>query len=70
MFVSIELSPDALHHREGTAQTLKTEFPTLGRGRYIHLKRPNKIPPHEGARIQDYPDGYKFRLAGGSRPTK
>ena len=52
------------------APTLTTGFLTPGRGRYIHPNRPRTITPHEAARIQGFPDGYKFRLADGSRPTK
>lgn len=52
------------------APTLTTGFLTPGRGRYIHPNLPRTITPHEAARIQGFPDGYKFRLADGSRPTK
>lgn len=52
------------------APTLTTGFLTPGRGRYIHPHLPRTITPHEAARIQGFPDGYKFRLADGSRPTK
>jgi DNA (cytosine-5)-methyltransferase 1 len=52
------------------APTLTTGFLTPGRGRYIHPHLPRTITPHEAARIQGFPDGYKFRLADGSHPTK
>lgn len=57
-------------HDDRPAPTLTTGFLTPGRGRYIHPNLPRTITPHEAARIQGFPDGYRFRLADGSRPTK
>lgn len=46
------------------AQTITTGFLTPGRGRYIHPKRPRVITPHEAARIQAFPDSFKFVVNG------
>jgi DNA (cytosine-5)-methyltransferase 1 len=42
------------------AQTITTGFLTPGRGRYIHSKQPRVITPREAARIQAFPDSYRF----------
>ena len=46
------------------AQTITTGFLTPGRGRYIHPIRPRVITPHEAARIQAFPDSFKFVVNG------
>lgn len=46
------------------AQTITTGFLTPGRGRYIHPARPRVITPHEAARIQGFPDSFKFVVNG------
>lgn len=45
---------------EKPAQTITTGFLTPGRGRYIHPKRPRVITPREAARIQGFPDAFRF----------
>ncbi|MEX2535033.1 MAG: DNA cytosine methyltransferase [Trueperaceae bacterium] len=46
------------------APTLSTGFLSPGRGRYVHPQRPRTLTPHEGARVQGFPDD--FRFVGGS----
>lgn len=46
------------------AQTITTGFLTPGRGRYIHPERPRVITPHEAARIQAFPDSFRFVVNG------
>ena len=42
------------------AGTITTGFLTPGRGRYIHPKERRTLTPHEGARIQGFPDTFQF----------
>ncbi len=49
---------------EKPAQTITTGFLTPGRGRYIHTYRRRVITPHEAARIQAFPDSFKFVVNG------
>jgi DNA (cytosine-5)-methyltransferase 1 len=44
------------------APTLTTGFVTPGRGRFIHPTRPRMLTPREAARIQGFPDDYRFTL--------
>lgn len=46
------------------AQTITTGFLTPGRGRYIHPLQPRVITPHEAARIQAFPDSFRFVVNG------
>lgn len=46
------------------AQTITTGFLTPGRGRYIHPREPRVITPHEAARIQAFPDSFRFVVNG------
>jgi len=46
------------------AQTITTGFLTPGRGRYIHTYRRRVITPHEAARIQAFPDSFRFVVNG------
>jgi DNA (cytosine-5)-methyltransferase 1 len=43
--------------------TITTGFLSPGRGRYIHPEQKRCLTPHEGARIQGFPDLFKFTLA-------
>lgn len=49
---------------EKPAQTITTGFLTPGRGRYIHPLQPRVITPHEAARIQAFPDSFRFVVNG------
>lgn len=46
------------------AQTITTGFLTPGRGRYIHPVCPRVITPREAARIQAFPDNFRFVVNG------
>jgi DNA (cytosine-5)-methyltransferase 1 len=46
------------------AQTITTGFLTPGRGRYIHPIQPRVITPREAARIQAFPDNFRFVVNG------
>lgn len=52
------------------AMTLTTGFLTPGRGRHIHPLRPRVVTPHEAARIQTFPDSFRFVLDPASAPTR
>ena len=52
------------------AQTITTGFLTPGRGRYIHPIHRRVISPHEAARIQFFPDTYKFVLDETAPPSR
>jgi DNA (cytosine-5)-methyltransferase 1 len=32
----------------------------MGQGRYVHPSRPRTLTPHEAARLQFFPDFYRF----------
>ena len=51
------------------APTLTTGFVTPGRGRYVHPTEPRVLTPREAARIQGFPDKYRWRIPGGPVPT-
>lgn len=40
--------------------TIRTEFTKPEKGRYLHPVQDRSISPHEGARIQGFPDDYRF----------
>lgn len=42
------------------AQTLTTGFLSPGRGRFIHPVESRGLTPHEGARLQGFPDDFSF----------
>lgn len=45
--------------------TITTGFLTPGRGRFIHPTQPRGLTPHEGARLQGYPDTFRFSTESG-----
>jgi DNA (cytosine-5)-methyltransferase 1 len=47
------------------AQTVTTGFLTPGRGRFVHPGRRRTLTPHEAARLQSFPDSYRFSLSSG-----
>lgn len=51
------------------SQTITTGFLTPGRGRYIHPIRRRVITPHEAARIQSFPDSFRF-VVGDTDPSR
>lgn len=46
------------------APTITTGIGTPGQGRFIHPSEKRLITPHEAARIQGFPDSYRFFKAG------
>lgn len=50
--------------------TITTGFLTPGRGRYIHPIQPRVITPHEAARIQSFPDSFKFVVDEAAPPSR
>lgn len=45
---------------EKPSVTVRTEFTKPEKGRYLHPEQPRAITIHEGARIQGFPDDFKF----------
>ena len=52
------------------SQTITTGFLSPGRGRYIHPIEPRVITPHEAARIQSFPDTFKFEVNPEAPPNR
>lgn len=52
------------------AGTLTTGFLSPGRGRFIHPTKRRTLTLHEGARIQGFPDRFKFMGASGAVPSR
>jgi DNA (cytosine-5)-methyltransferase 1 len=50
-------------HRRGLARTITTFFPYAGSGRYWHPTANRSLTIREAARIQGFPDGFKFAAA-------
>jgi DNA (cytosine-5)-methyltransferase 1 len=42
------------------AQTITSGYGSIGQDRYMHPDRPRALPPHEAARLQGFPDYFKF----------
>lgn len=51
------------------AQTITTGFLTPGRGRYIHPLQRRVLTPREAARLQAFPDSFRF-IVNGSEPPR
>ena len=56
--------------RERPAPTITTGFMSPGRGRFIHPTRPRTLTPREAARLQGFPDTYRFVLDPNAPPTR
>jgi DNA (cytosine-5)-methyltransferase 1 len=54
-------------HRDRPAQTIPGGFMSPGRGRYVHPNERRGLTPHEGARLQGFPDSFRFERADGVR---
>jgi DNA (cytosine-5)-methyltransferase 1 len=52
-------------HWDAPAPTLTTGFMTAGRGRYVHPLRRRTLVPREAARLQGFPDTYRFETPTG-----
>lgn len=48
-------------HADRPAQTITSGFGSMGQGRFVHPTQPRMITAHEAARIQGFPDYFKFR---------
>lgn len=49
---------------EEPAQTVTSGFGSPGQGRYIHAKAKRTLTPHEAARLQFFPDSFRFEVPG------
>jgi len=47
-------------HWDKPAQTVTTGFGVMGRGRFVHPSERRTVTPHEAARIQFFPDFFRF----------
>lgn len=56
-------------HKDEPSLTVTGGFLSPGRGRYIHPTLPRGLTPHEGARLQGFPDDFKFLDAMGNELT-
>ena len=45
------------------AQTITSGYGSMGQGRYVHPSRLRTLTPHEAARLQFFPDFYRFDIA-------
>ena len=57
-------------HRDAPAQTITTGFMTPGRGRYVHPTQRRALTPREAARLQGFPDTYRFVTDPQYPPTR
>lgn len=51
-------------HPDRPAQTITTGFGVMGKGRFIHPFERRTITPHEAARLQFFPDFFRFEEGG------
>ena len=56
--------------RDEPAPTITTGFMSPGRGRYVHPTRRRVLTPREAARIQGFPDTYRFVVDPSAPPTR
>jgi DNA (cytosine-5)-methyltransferase 1 len=54
---------------DGIANTITTGFASPGRGRYVHPTRQRALTAHEAARLQGFPDSFKFTDSTGKDLT-
>ena len=52
------------------AQTVTSGFGSPGQGRYVHPREQRTITPHEAARLQFFPDTFRFCPDAGSPPSR
>jgi DNA (cytosine-5)-methyltransferase 1 len=57
-------------HRDEPAPTITTGFMSPGRGRYVHPTRPRVLTAREAARLQGFPDTYRFVVDPASPPGR
>lgn len=57
-------------NRDEPAQTITTGFMSPGRGRYVHPTRRRVMTPREAARLQGFPDTYRFVVDESNPPTR
>lgn len=57
-------------HRDRPAPTITTGFMSPGRGRFVHPTRPRTLTAREAARLQGFPDTYRFVLDPERPPTR
>ena len=55
---------------DSAAGTITTGYMTPGRGRFVHPSRRRTLTPREAARLQGFPDSFKFHSEDVTRPTK
>lgn len=53
-------------HPDAPAGTITGGFLSPGRGRFTHYSQRRGLTPHEGARIQGFPDFYEFKKPDGA----
>lgn len=53
-----------------SAQTITGGFLSPGRGRFVHPTRERGLTPHEGARLQGFPDSFSFSRKDGEPLTR
>ncbi len=57
-------------HRDRPAPTITTGFMSPGRGRFVHPTEPRTLTAREAARLQGFPDTYRFVLRPKAPPTR
>lgn len=57
-------------HPDRPAPTITTGFMSPGRGRFVHPTRPRTLTAREAARLQGFPDTYRFVLDPERPPTR